>query len=231
MAQRRHHYELAFERFLRERKLPYLAVDEARRAVLPDAAELLVTETGARIGVEPGMETGAEAGADSNQSRKLKAFDFVVYGKEQHLLCEIKGRKIAAPKRRKAAPTPRSKLQSWVTLDDVECLRLWERLFGSGYRAAFVFLYWCDAPPPDELFQESFESDGRWYAVRAVTLGDYTGAMKPRSARWNTVHIPTARFQELSQPFAMTEEAPGDRNGPRVSLREPNALARALLGP
>jgi len=209
MAQRRHHYELAFERFLRERKLPYLAVDEARRAVLPDAAELLVSQT--------------------EETRKLKAFDFVVYGKEQHLLCEIKGRKIAAPKRRKAAPTPRSKLQSWVTLEDVECLGLWERLFGPGYRAAFVFLYWCDAPPPDGLFQESFESDGRWYAVRAVTLGDYTGAMTPRSAKWNTVHIPTARFQELSQPFAMAEIAP-KADPPAVSLREPKALAQALLG-
>lgn len=38
MAQRRNHYDAAFEAFLRERKLPYVAVDESRRALLDRAS-------------------------------------------------------------------------------------------------------------------------------------------------------------------------------------------------
>lgn len=37
MAQRRHHYEQAFEAFLREERIPYVAVNEARKALLPGA--------------------------------------------------------------------------------------------------------------------------------------------------------------------------------------------------
>jgi hypothetical protein len=33
---RRHHYDLAFEAFLRERRTPYIAVDETRRALIHD---------------------------------------------------------------------------------------------------------------------------------------------------------------------------------------------------
>lgn len=37
MANRDNHYEAAFEGFLRERRIPYVAVDEARRSTLGDA--------------------------------------------------------------------------------------------------------------------------------------------------------------------------------------------------
>jgi hypothetical protein len=35
MAQRRHHYEQAYEAFLRDQRIPYVAVNEARKALLP----------------------------------------------------------------------------------------------------------------------------------------------------------------------------------------------------
>ena len=35
MAQRRHHYEAAFEGYLRQRRIPYVAVDEAKKSLLP----------------------------------------------------------------------------------------------------------------------------------------------------------------------------------------------------
>jgi hypothetical protein len=65
--QRRHHYELAFEHHLRERRVPYVAVDEARKALLP---------------------AGTIWGAS------LKSFDFVLYGEGLNLLAEVKGRRI-----------------------------------------------------------------------------------------------------------------------------------------
>lgn len=155
--------------------MPYLAIDESRRAILPEGQPV---------------------------PDRLKAFDFLLYGEKSHLLCELKGRKIAA--RSKQDPAKPGRLDSWVTLDDVASLETWQGLFGPGYEAAFVFLYWCEAPPPGSLFQETFQHEGRWYAVRLVRLADYTGAMKPRSVRWRTVHLSAAAFEQLSQPLTRT---------------------------
>lgn len=207
VTQRRHHYEQAFETFLRSRRIPYVAVDEARRALLPEDHSLRLT-------------VADDAG---ERSQALKSFDFVIYGQDgvrptdpsqpANLLVEIKGRKIARRPRKvgeatehpqgflPTATSPRSRLESWVTEEDVASLRMWEQLFGPEFAAAFVFVYWCDDQPPDGLFQEVFEHRGRWYAIRAVRLGAYQKHMKPRSLSWGTVHLSTDDFEKLSQPF------------------------------
>jgi hypothetical protein len=64
MTQRRFHYEQAFEHFLRANRVPYVAVDEARKTLLP-----------------------AHDPLDS-----IKSFDFVVYTAERNLLVDVKGR-------------------------------------------------------------------------------------------------------------------------------------------
>lgn len=242
MAQRRHHYERAFEEYLRTRRIPYVAVDEARKALLPDNAPLRLTAA-----VEP------TAGHEAADSVALKSFDFVIYGwdwsgrggsgaghAESNLLLDVKGRRVVAARRRLAAgvgaggpggfggagpgataitgfeglpepdaePRRRGKvrqgvgrLESWVTQDDIDSLTRWASLFGPGFDPAFVFVYWCDDQPPDALFQEVFEFQGRWYALRGVRLSDYVAAMKPRSLRWRTVHVPTGAFERISRPF------------------------------
>jgi hypothetical protein len=95
-----------------------------------------------------------------------------------------------------------------VTQDDIESLTEWERLFGESFQAAFLFVYWCDEQPPDALFQEIFEYRERWYALRAVTVREYVGVMKPRSVRWRTVDVPAAQFERVSQPFAPAPRSP-----------------------
>ncbi|MFT3683971.1 MAG: HYExAFE family protein [Phycisphaerales bacterium] len=102
-----------------------------------------------------------------------------------------------------------SRLECWATQEDVRSLRAWQTLFGPGFRAALVFVYWCDAQgpaeermqPPDGLFDQVFLLDGRWYAVRGVLLDDYEPAMAVRSVRWGTVDLPPARFERLSEGF------------------------------
>lgn len=71
MAQRRFHYEQAFEHYLRANAIPYVAVDEAKRALKrEDRQDALPT--------------------------KLKSFDFVVYSESgRNLLVDVKGRKHA----------------------------------------------------------------------------------------------------------------------------------------
>ncbi len=241
MAQRRHHYERAFEEYLRTRRIPYVAVDEARKALLPDNAPL-------RLNPPPGVEPDN----DRPDAMALKSFDFVIYGwdwsgrggtgsaggTDSNLLLDVKGRRVVAPRRRvgvgagtgtsgggggsalalqdfddeypgraKGRPSV-GRLESWVTQDDVESLSRWAALFGPGFDPAFVFVYWCDDQPPDALFQEVFEFQGRWYALRGVRLSDYVKAMKPRSLRWRTVHVPTGAFERISRPFAK-RPAPG----------------------
>ncbi len=192
MAQRRHHYEQAFERYLRAERVPYVAVDEAKKALIPEGVSLTARSP----------EAGDAA---------LKSFDFVLYGsfgsgragdgRACNLLAEVKGRRVgwSRPGPGRAGRSPR--LESWVTLEDVRSLRAWGSLFGPEFTPAFVFLYWCEEQPPDALFQEIFEHRGKWYAVRAVTVEKYAASMRVRSPRWGTVHVPPPVFERISQPL------------------------------
>ena len=89
MAQRRHHYEAAFEHLLRSRRIPYIAVDEAKKSLVPSQVD------------QPRWTLDA---ADS-----IKSFDFVVYGRGTNVLAEVKGRRLAKGLRQ----------ECWVTEDDV----------------------------------------------------------------------------------------------------------------
>lgn len=180
MAQRSHHYERAFEEFLRARRVPYVAVDEARKTLLPS-------------------DHGAACGFDDD-TLALKSFDFVVYGRPSNLLVDIKGRRLgSAPS--VGARSRALRLESWVTAEDVRAMTHWQRLFGDGFLAAFVFIYWCEAQPPDALFQEMFEDRGRWYAIRAVSAASYASCMRVRSPRWGTVDLSGEDFERLSEPL------------------------------
>jgi len=188
VAQSRHHYERAFENYLRACRLPYIAVSEARKALLPETAR--------------GRDRLPRLGPWTDAPPSLKSFDFVVYAPAPggNLLIDIKGRRIANSTRN-GSPLAAGRLECWVTQEDVDSLTRWESLFGEGFAGAFVFVYWCDAQPPDALFQEVFEERGRWYAVRSIRVRDYAACMKTRSARWGTVDLPRADFERLSVPF------------------------------
>ncbi|MDX2148438.1 MAG: HYExAFE family protein [Planctomycetota bacterium] len=222
MTQRRHHYEVAFEAFLRRRRVPYVAVNEARKALLPDSTPLKVHR------VRDDATTA---------SASLKSFDFVIYGDSSNLLVEVKGRRIASRKPResstehapdfggtqlglggfalsaqaaahykRAAP----RLESWVTLDDVEALKIWQSLFGPEFEAAFVFVYWCEDQPADGLFHEVFEHNRRWYSLRAIRVEDYARHMVVRSPKWRTMHVPASVFERICSPFAAPPRSPLD---------------------
>lgn len=217
MAQRRHHYENAFEHYLRAKRIPYVSVDEARKALLPEGA-VLAAPAPENDTHPPGLRAG----------RALKSFDFVVYGEGTNLLLDIKGRKIA---RRPGGTASRSRLDSWATQDDIDSLLTWRRLFGAGFDAALVFVYWCDDQPPDGLFQEVFAHRERWYAVRAVLLDAYLGAMKTRSAKWKTVHVPVDEFERISQPFCGPGVGPGPSHRSGAGPRAPFDRESADTGP
>jgi len=184
MAQRRHHYESAVEAFLRARRTPYVSVDEARKALTSDD----------------------DAALESPGAGALKSFDFVIYASPANLLVDVKGRKVPSRRARGGA----GRLETWVTEEDVESLLRWQTLFGAGFRAAFLFAYWCEAQPPDALFEQIFQHRDRWYALRTVLVEDYREHMRPRSPRWSTVHLPSAAFSALSRPLASMAGRAGD---------------------
>jgi hypothetical protein len=188
MAQRRHHYEHAFERYLRDGRIPYISVNEAKKSLLPERAVLTT-------------RAGGGAGGDGS-AQKLKNFDFVVYGQGTNLLVEIKGRRLPAVRLQDGTPS-KPRMESWVTLDDIEALTRWRGLFGPEFEPVFVFVYWCDDVPPDGLFVEVFEDRGRWYTLRAIGLDAYVGAMKVRSPKWRTMNLSAADFEALSGPFCL----------------------------
>lgn len=74
MAKRDNHYEAAFEDYLRARRAPYVAVDEARRSILE--------------------------GADS-ETRSLKNLDFIVPAADRTWLVDIKGRRFPSGRQRR----------------------------------------------------------------------------------------------------------------------------------
>lgn len=181
MTQRRFHYEQAFEYYLRIHRVPYVAVDEARKTLLPQ-----------------GRHPGSLA--------TIKSFDFVVYAPKGKYLVDIKGRMFGSQKSPWSLSNGR--LESWVTREDVEGLEQWQKLFGEEFRPIFVFAYCLHQQPPDALFEEIFTFGDKWYALREVDLRDYRREMVLRSRRWQTVHVPKKAFLRISRPFSVRKLSP-----------------------
>lgn len=162
MADRTVHYEAAFEAYLRQQGVPYVAVDEAKKAMFANA--------------------------------KLKSFDFVVYSKSgPNLLVDIKGRQL----RQKRGTT--ASYQTWATEQDVSDLLQWQQVFGEGFEAVLMFIFWIDPPLIPE--PHMFEHRGRWYEMQGITLREYQEHMRRRSVKWETVAIGQADFRTLARPI------------------------------
>ena len=86
---------------------------------------------------------------------------------------------------------------------DIDALERWAAKLGPGFRGVLAFVYHLSptfefpAGTPDVF---AFR-DGT-YLMRAVAATDYRAAMRTRSPRWNTVHLPTAAFREVVKPFS-----------------------------
>jgi hypothetical protein len=162
MADRMVHYEAAFEGYLREHGIPYVAVDEAKKAMFANA--------------------------------RLKSFDFVVYSKKgPNLLVDIKGRQLRSKSSRSGS------FQTWATEQDVLDLLQWQQVFGDGFTAVLMFVYWIDPPLTPE--PGMFEFRDRWYLLMGIELHEYQEHMRRRSVKWETVALPQADFRSLARPI------------------------------
>jgi hypothetical protein len=89
--------------------------------------------------------------------------------------------------------------QTWASQQDVDDLMQWQQVFGQGYQAVLMFVYWIEAPLVPE--PGVFEHNGRWYRLLGVDLEAYRGHMRRRSAKWQTVALPAQDFRELARPL------------------------------
>jgi hypothetical protein len=172
MAIRSNHYEVAFEAYLRALRVPYVAVDEQRRALLeessiksldfivhgPRGARFLVDIKGRRF---PSGEFPAEGGRGKGH-----------------------------------------RWENWCMEEDPVSLNRWEQVFGAGYRSLLVFAYLVVDPAAACEFDELFEFRERQYAFLGVRAAEYHAHERRRSPRWGTVCMPTRRFRNLAQPFS-----------------------------
>jgi hypothetical protein len=180
MTKRDNHYEAAFEAYLRQRRIPYVAVDETRRSLGGGSAE-----------------AGDETVAGEEQS--LKSLDFIVsprgFGGQAggSWLVDVKGRRF---------PSGMSKQywKNWSTADELRSLAHWETLFAGQFQSLLVFAYNVvgdQAPLPAE---QLFEFRGSLYGFLGIRLDHYASWSRVLSPRWQTVHIPTAKFRALARP-------------------------------
>jgi hypothetical protein len=162
MAHRNIHYEAAFEDYLRSKGVPYVAVDEAKKAIFAGAS--------------------------------VKSFDFLVYSASgPNLLVDVKGRKFPDSTPGGKARASRA-WENWITRQDIEGLQEWQKVFGPDFRAMLVFAYWLQGPPQRCPFADVHLFRQKHYAFVAVPLVDYLGSARPRSAKWQTMSVPSAVF-------------------------------------
>jgi hypothetical protein len=191
MAKRHNHYEAALEDYLRAERLPYVAVDERRRAL--DAEGSLknvdfIVSGGDASGWPEGLALGSpwRDGADIG----------VVAPGAARWLVDVKGRRFPSGE---AHP---QYWRNWTTADELESLNRWALRFGPGFDALLVFAYHLvgdRSPFPAE--QVHYFRDEP-YGFVAVRIADYRRAAKPLSPRWGTVAAPVAEFRRIAKPLA-----------------------------
>jgi hypothetical protein len=129
------------------------------------------------------------------ESVSLKSMDFIVDGGEHRLLLDVKGRRFTV------GQESGNRWESWADADDVTSLLRWEEVFGSPFRAAFVFAYWITDPETVPQHPLRFEYRGKLYAFYAVWVRDYARMMRQRSPRWQTVVLPSRDYRVLRRPW------------------------------
>jgi hypothetical protein len=123
----------------------------------------------------------------------IKSFDFVVYSPDgPNLLVDVKGRKFPDSAAGRSGGT--RAWENWITQEDVEGLGDWEAVFGEGFLAMLVFVYWLQGPPRRAPFEDVHLFGRKYYAFMAMPLQQYVARARPRSRKWKTLSIPSVEF-------------------------------------
>ncbi|MHC4455871.1 MAG: HYExAFE family protein [Planctomycetota bacterium] len=124
----------------------------------------------------------------------IKSFDFLLYPPNQQIIiAEVKGRTFKGNTLAKLAG-----LECWVTAEDIDGLTGWQRVFGPGHIAVFVFAYRIENIDVDFDGRDFYDFDSNRYIFFAVKLDDYRKFMKRRSPKWKTVTLSADKFRQCA---------------------------------
>jgi len=125
---------------------------------------------------------------------KIKSFDFLLYPHgSQAIIAEVKGRKFKGK-----SLAQLSSLESWVTAEDIDGLTDWQKVFGQGCKAVFVFAYKIENIDVDFDGRSVYDFDENRYLFFAIKLDDYRKFMIRRSPKWKTVTLPADKFRQCA---------------------------------
>lgn len=132
------------------------------------------------------------------ERRRIKSFDFAVSTPGGLLLTDVKGRLF-----RGASLVGFKGVQSWVTMEDIRGLRLWQKIVSEreSARSGFVFAYRLSAVDVETDGIEILNFEGQRFIFVLVLLDEYQKAMRRRSPRWQTVYLPAAVFRKIAAPL------------------------------
>lgn len=188
MPRRGTHYERAFEAYLQQRHIPYVAVDQAKKAVFAGAKiksfdfilyprqgpKILADVKGRKVASCSFLRgRGAETWTTRDDVTGLMAWE-EVFGSD-HLAAFIFAYWL----------TDKEPPQSSNDTD--------EPMIPSRPQPESI---------PPGLFDDFFRYQDRDYAFWVMELSGYRLRMKQRSPKWETVYVPRKSFQEFAQPFA-----------------------------
>ena len=133
----------------------------------------------------------------------LKSMDFIVYCEQAtNLLVDVKGRKRLRGR----------SWENWASLDDIQGLTQWQKVFGSDFRSLLVFAYELIGDFSNEPSHSVVSFRSKRYAFYGVWLDEYRQAMKQRSPSWQTVWIPIKQYQQLRFPLGQLFEEESSPN-------------------
>jgi hypothetical protein len=126
----------------------------------------------------------------------LKSFDFLLFpSSDKKIIAEVKGRRFKGTKL-----AGLSRLECWVTTEDVDGLAAWQKTLGPDYDATFIFAYKVQNVDVDFDGRDIFDYNDDRYLFFAIRLDDYVKHMKQRSPKWQTVTLSAEKFRTCAKP-------------------------------
>jgi len=217
MPRRGTHYERAFESYLQERQIPYVAVDQAKKAVFAGAKiksfdfilyprqgpKILADVKGRKVASRSFLRgRGAESWTTRDDVTGLQAWE-EVFGYEYlaafifaywltdnlPIQYDFGESRVAKPPQNAIFP---SGLQQICETNPISSADSDKPNIPS-------------RPQPESLqpglFDDVFHFQGRDYSFWVIELCGYRLRMKQRSPKWETVYVPRKSFRESAQPF------------------------------
>ncbi len=125
---------------------------------------------------------------------KIKSFDFLLYPPNGRIIiAEVKGRTFKGTSLAKLTG-----LECWVTTEDIDGLTGWQKVFGPGHQAVFIFAYKIENVDVDFDGRDFYDFARNRYVFFCVRLDDYRKFMKRRSPKWQTVTLPADKFRKCA---------------------------------